>query len=120
MYSTSVVDHATTDCFLLIQLTAPSKPKSPCVIFKGDHYHRDHPCIPWNLRDWSPCLHNLVPSTANDHVESRPSTSENEFNGQKGRSKFPCILCEGDHALHHSPFLDEAKRFFDNYPTSLR
>ena len=36
--------------------TAPSKPKYPCVICKGDHYHRDCPCIPWILRDWSPCL----------------------------------------------------------------
>ena len=31
--------------------TALSKPKSPCVICKGDHYHRDCPCIPWILRD---------------------------------------------------------------------
>ena len=31
--------------------TAPSKPKSPCVICKGDHYHQDCPCIPWILRD---------------------------------------------------------------------
>ena len=31
--------------------TAPSKPKSPCVIWKGDHYHRDFPCIPRILRD---------------------------------------------------------------------
>ena len=31
--------------------TAPSKPKSLCVICKGDHYHRYCPCIPWILRD---------------------------------------------------------------------
>ena len=36
--------------------TAPSKPKSPCVICKGDHYHRYCPCIPQILRDWSPHL----------------------------------------------------------------
>lgn len=61
--------------------TAPSKPKSPCVICKGDHYHRDCPCIPWILRDWSPRLHNLVSSTSDDHIESTPSTSENEVSG---------------------------------------
>jgi len=56
--------------------TAPSKPKSPCVICKGDHYHRDCPCIPRILRDWSLCLHNPVSSTSNDHVECTPSTNE--------------------------------------------
>jgi len=92
------------------QHTAPSKPK--------DHYHRDCPYIPWILRDWSPRLHNPVSSTSDDHVESTLSTSENKVNGQKGRSKFPCRLCEGDHSLHHCPFLDEAKRVLDNRPAS--
>ena len=46
------------------------------------------------------------------------STSENEVNGKKGRFKFPCRLCEGDHALHYFPFLDEAKRVLDNHPVS--
>lgn len=98
--------------------TAPSKPKSPCVICKGDHYHRDCPCIPWILRDWSPRFHNPVSSTSDDHVESTSSTSENEVNGQKQRSKFPCKLCEGNHAVHCCPFLDEAKRVLDNRPAS--
>ena len=31
--------------------TVPSKPKSPCLICKGDHYHRDCPCIPQILTD---------------------------------------------------------------------
>ena len=48
--------------------TTPSKPKSPCVICKGDHYHRDCPWIPRILRDWSPRLHNLVSSTSVNHV----------------------------------------------------
>ena len=99
--------------------TAPSKPKSPCVICKGDHYHRDCPCIPWILRDWFPRLHNPVSSTSDDHVESTPSTSENEVNGYKGRSKIPCRLCEGNHAIHRCPFLDEAKRVLDDHPASL-
>ena len=40
--------------------TAPTRPKSPCVICKGDHFHRDCPCIPRILRDWYPLLHNPV------------------------------------------------------------
>ena len=57
-------------------------------------------------------------STSDDHVESTPSTSENEVPGQKGKCKFPCKLCEGDYAVHHCPFLDEAKRVLDDYLVS--
>ncbi|MCY6525080.1 retropepsin-like aspartic protease, partial [Actinobacillus pleuropneumoniae] len=94
--------------------TAPTRPKLPCVICKGDHYHRDCPCIPQILRDWSPHLHNPVSSTSDGHVENTPSTSESEAPGQKGKYRFPCKLCEGDHAVHHCPFLDEAKRVLDD------
>ena len=61
--------------------TAPSRPKSPCVIYKRDHYHWDCPCIPQILRDWSPRLHNPVSSTSDDHVDSTPLTIENEVIG---------------------------------------
>jgi len=61
--------------------SAPTGPKSPCVICNGDHYHRDCPFIPQILRDWSPRLHNLVSSTSDDHVENTPSTSESEVSG---------------------------------------
>ena len=61
--------------------TAPTRPKSPCVICKGDHYHRDCPSIPQILRDWSPWLHNPVSSTSETHVESTPSTSGSEVHG---------------------------------------
>jgi len=98
--------------------TAPTRPKSPCVIWKGDHYHRDCPYIPQILRDWSPRLHNQVSSTSGYHVESTPSTSESEAPGQKGKHRFLCKLCEGDHVVHHCPFLDEAKRVLDNRPVS--
>jgi len=96
--------------------TAPYKPKYPRVIFKGNHYHRYCPCIPRILRDWSPHLHNPVSSTSEDHVESTPSTSESEAFGQKRKCKFPCKLCEGDHAIHCCPFLGEAKRLLDDSP----
>jgi len=94
--------------------TALTRPKFPCVICKGDHYHRDCPCIPRILRDWSPHLHNPVSSTSGDHVESTLSTSESEAPGQKGKCKFPCKLHEGNHAVHRCPFLDEAKRVLDD------
>ena len=40
--------------------TAPTRPKSPCVICKGDHFHRDCSSIPQLLRNWSPRFHNPV------------------------------------------------------------
>lgn len=98
--------------------TALTRPKSPCVICKGDHFHRDCPRIPRILRDWSPRLHNPVASTSASHVEITPSTSKSEVLGQKGRARPPCRLCEGDHALHRCPFLDEAKRVLDDRPVS--
>lgn len=98
--------------------TALTSTKSPRVICKGDHYHRDCPCIPRILRDWSPRLHNPVSSTSDDHVENTPSTSESEAPGQKGKYRFPCKLCEGDHAVHCCPFLDEAKIVLDDRPVS--
>jgi len=55
-----------------------------------------------------------VSSTSDYHVESTPSTSESEAPVQKGKYRFPCKLCEGDHAIHHCPFLDEAKRVLDD------
>ena len=57
-------------------------------------------------------------STFDDHVENKPSTSESEAPGQKGKYRFPCKLCEGDHVVHHCPFLDEAKRVLDDRPVS--
>jgi len=59
-----------------------------------------------------------VSSTSDYHVESTQLTSETEALGQKGKYRFPCKLCEGDHAIHHCPFLDEAKRVLDDCPVS--
>jgi len=59
-----------------------------------------------------------VSSTSDNQVESTPSTSESEAHGQKGKYRFPCKLCEGDHAVHRCPFLDEAKRVLEDRPVS--
>jgi len=53
-------------------------------------------------------------STSGDHVESTLSTSKSEAPAQKGKCKFACKLCEGNHAVHHCPFLDEAKRVLND------
>jgi len=97
---------------------ALTRPKSPCVICEGDHFHRDCPSIPQILKDWSPRLHNPVASTSEPHVDCTPSTSGSEAHGQKGKTKFPCKLCEGNHAIHRCPFLDEAKRVLEDRPVS--
>ena len=57
-------------------------------------------------------------STSEDRVESAPSTSESEVSRQKRKNKFPFKLCEGDHAVHRCPFLDEAKRVLDDRSVS--
>jgi len=57
-----------------------------------------------------------VASTSDSHVDSTPSTSESEATGQRGKTRFPCKLCEGDHAIHRCPFLDEAKRVLEDRP----
>jgi len=94
--------------------TAPTGPKTPCVICEGNNLHRDCPSIPQILKDWSPRLHNLVASTSEPHVDCTPSTSGSEAHRQKGKMKFPCKLCEGDHTVHRCPFLDEAKRVLED------
>ena len=40
--------------------------------------------------------------------------SESEAHGQRRNPKLPCMLWEGGHAVHHCPFLEEAKRVLDN------
>ena len=37
-----------------------------------------------------------------------------------GNVKFPYRLCDGNHPIHLCPYLDEAKKVFDNHPTSLQ
>jgi len=59
-----------------------------------------------------------VSSTSEAHVENTPSTSESEVHGQKGKYRFSCKLCEGDHVVHHCPFLDEAKSVLEDHPVS--
>ena len=54
--------------------------------------------------------------TSGDHVGDTPSTSDSKVHGIKGKVKFPCRLCEGNHPIHLCPYLDEAKKVLDNRP----
>ena len=60
-----------------------------------------------------------MPSTSGDHVGDTPSTSGSKVHGNKGKVKFPCRLCEGNHPIHLCPYLDGAKKVLDNHPASL-
>ena len=57
-------------------------------------------------------------STSRDHAGDTPSTSGSKVHGKKGKVKFLCRLCEGNHPIHLDPYLDEAKKVLDNRPTS--
>jgi len=59
-------------------------------------------------------------STFGDHATDTPSTSGNKVYGKKGKVKFPCRLCEGNHPIHLCPYLDEAKKMLDSRPASLQ
>ena len=59
-------------------------------------------------------------STSRDHAGDTPSTSGSKVHGKKGKVKFPCRLCEGNHPIHLCPYLDEAKKVLDNHLASLQ
>jgi len=61
--------------------TKSPKPKFPCIICKGDNFHRDCPCFPRILREWSPHSHHPLSSTTGDHVDNTPSTSDIKVHG---------------------------------------
>ena len=53
-------------------------------------------------------------SNSENHVGVTPSNSGSKVHGTKGKVKFPCRLCEGNHPIHLCPYLDEAKIVLDN------
>lgn len=50
-------------------------------------------------------------STYRDHVDATPSDSDGK---NKGKIKFPCRLCEGEHLLHLYPLMDKASKVLEN------
>ena len=84
--------------------TPPWKVKFPCKLCKGDHLLRDYPGIPRTLEIWS---HNLAhPSSSSEaHDDATLPTTSGK---KKGKIRFPCRLCEGDHPLHLCLLMDKA------------
>ena len=90
----------------------PCKVKFPCMLCKGDDLLRDCPNIPKVLEVWSTGSHQPLPPTSRDNAGDKPSTSDSKVHGKKGKVKFPCKLCEGNHLIHLHPYMDEASKGF--------
>ena len=43
-----------------------------------------------------------------------PSTSDSQVPGKKGKVRFPCKLCKGNHQTHIFPHMDEASKLLEN------
>ena len=63
---------------------------------------------------WSTGSHQPFLPAFGGHTSDKPSTSDSKVHGKKGKVKFPCRLCEGNHPIHLCPCLDEAKKVLDN------
>lgn len=50
-------------------------------------------------------------STYEDHVDVTPSASNGN---KKGKIRFPCRLCEGEHLVHLCPLMDKASIVLEN------
>ena len=92
----------------------PHKVWYPWKLCVRDHLLQNCPNIPQILEEWSSRSHHPVSSTSRDHVGDTPSTSGSKDHGKKGKVKFPCRLCKGNHPIHLCPYLDEAKKVLDN------
>jgi len=84
----------------------PDKVRYPCKLCAGDHLLRNCLDIPQILEEWSSRSYHPMSSTSGDHVGDIPSTSGSKVQGRKGKVKFPCRLCEGNHPIHLCPYLD--------------
>ena len=83
----------------------PREAKFPCRLCKEDHLLRDCPGIPRVLDVWS-------------RAPARPSPSHSDailsVGKEKGKVRFPCRLCEGNHPLHLCPLMDKASSVLES------
>ena len=86
------------------------------MLYKGDHLLRTCPGIPKVLEVWSTGSHQPLSSASGDHAGDKLSTSK--AHGKKGKVKFPCKLCEGNHPIHLCPLIDEASKWLENITAS--
>lgn len=83
------------------------------MLCKGNHLLRDYPGILKVLEVWSTSSHQPSSSASRDHAGDTPSTSDSKVHGKKGKIKFPCRLCEGNHHIHLFPYMDEASKVLE-------
>ena len=91
----------------------PQKFKFPCMLCQGNHLLRDFPGIPKVLKVWSNS-HPLLPLASGSQVGRMSSTNASKAPKRQGKFTNPYNLCEGHHAIHLCPYMDEAKRVLDN------
>jgi len=69
---------------------------------------------------WPKASHQPFPLAYGDHAGVKPSTSDHKIHEKKGKFKFPCRLCEGNHTIDFSPYMGEASKVLENFTTSQR
>jgi hypothetical protein len=91
------------------------KLKFPCNVCKGDHFLRDFPGHSKVLEMWS-----FTSFASARHDVDALSTSDVKVGKKKTTTKFPCMLCEGDHYSHLCPHMVEAYSLLEKLqlPTS--
>ena len=83
------------------------------MLCQGNHLLRDCPGIPKVLEVWSNgCSPLLLASGIQDGGTS--SAGVGKAPKIQGKLTNPCKLCEGHHAIHLCPYMDETKRILDN------
>ena len=86
------------------------KVEFPCRLCKDDHLLRDCPGIPRVLEVWS---HD--PACPSSSYEAHGDATLSVGNGKKkGKIRFPCKLCEGNHPLHLCSLRDKASAFLES------
>lgn len=78
------------------------------MLCKGDHILWNCPGIPKFLGVWSIGSHRPLSSEPGDHAGEKPSTCK--VHGKKGKVKFCCKLCEGNHPIHLCTLMNEASK----------
>ena len=84
------------------------KVKFPSMLCTGDQLLRDCPGIP-KLLEVCSNGHPPLPLASGSQVGGTSSASVGKTPKKQGKITNPCRLCEGHHAIHLCPYMDEAK-----------
>ena len=66
----------------------------PCRLCKGDHLLKDCPSLSLVSEVWSK---HLLSSVSDHHANDSPSTSDSLVKSQKGKVRYPFLLCKDMH-----------------------